>query len=387
MLIKKQYLRKGKVAIGVALTMLVLVTAGCGSQQATKPQQAVAVKATQVIQKDTPIPYEYVGQIQAVDQVDVKANVSGRIMEKMVQGGDQVTAGQPLFRIDSRQYRANLLNAQAQVAQAQAALGNARQDAERYRILAEQDAIAQKTYDNAASAADQDAALVDAYQAKVQQAQDDMEDTVVVSPITGKINLNDLSVGNYVTAGNTVFGTITSTGAVKVVFNMSENEYLKLAQSGQGANGAWGQQLKLVLSNGTTYPYTGQVSQIDHGLGAQTGTLSIKAVFQNPEGLLVPGMFTRVVSTGETKPGAILVPKRAVQEMLGKNFITVVVDGDKAESRPVTLGPVIGNLQVIDTGLTPQDIVVVEGANKTQPGAALAVQMVGPDDDNAPVVQ
>ncbi|MDU2065396.1 MAG: efflux RND transporter periplasmic adaptor subunit [Sporomusaceae bacterium] len=381
----KSYGRLSKQVIGLAAIASLLLATGCGSQQAARPPQAVAVKAMQVQQKDTPISYEYIGQVEAKDQVDIRANVTGRILEKMVQGGAMVHKGQPLFRIDSRQYETNLLNSQAQLAQSQATLSNSRRDTARYRTLIEQNAVAQQVYDNAVAAEQQNEALVEANSAKVQQSQNDLNDTIVVSPIDGKIDLTDLSVGNFVTAGSTSLGTISSSGPVKVVFKMSENEYLRFAQQGKSDTASsWAQQLRLVLSDGTAYPYMGRVDQIDRALTQQTGTLSIKATFDNPQGLLVPGMFARILSTGETRQGAILIPKRAIQQILGKNFVTVVVDGDKAENRPVTLGPVVGNFQIVDSGLNAQDIVVVEGANKTQPGATLNIEMVAPDAFNAP---
>ncbi|MBP1765625.1 MAG: acrA, partial [Firmicutes bacterium] len=173
--------------------------------------------------------------------------------------------------------------------------------------------------------------------------------------------------------------TVSTVDPVQVRFSMSENEYLKFARMGSSPD-AWGQQLKLVLSDGSEYPVTGHLEQIDRGMANQTGTLTMKAVFDNPRQLLVPGMFARIVATGETRPQAFLVPQRAVQELLGKTFVTVVGADNKAETRPVTMGPKVGNLQIVENGLTAQDIVIIEGFAKTQPGSPLKVTMIGPDD-------
>jgi membrane fusion protein (multidrug efflux system) len=376
MLIKNQYIE-----IGFSVILIIFMTAfaGCGSP-AAQSSKAVVVKATKVLQQDTPIKNEYVGQLQAKDQVTVKADVSGRILEKMVQGGDLVKAGQPLFRIDTRQYNATLLNTQAELAQEQVALKNSHQNSERYRMLVEQNAIAQQTYDDAVATEQQNAALVEADKAKVQAAQVDLDDTVVVSPITGRIDLTDLSIGNYVQAGSTTFATITSTGSIQAVFSVTENEYLRLARLDQNSTGAWGQTLHLILSDGSQYAYAGKVDQIDQGIGQASGMMSIKATFENPDGLLVPGMFARVVSTEEIKQGALLIPQRAVQQMLNKYVVTVLVDGNKSENRPVTLGPVVDKMQIIETGLTAQDTIIVDGANKIQPGEELQVEMINPTD-------
>ncbi len=359
--------------------LLLVVTTGCSKQQTARPPQEVAVKAMQVIQKDTPVTYEFVGEIVAKDEVQIKAQVTGNIANKLIKGGDTVRAGQPLFEIDRRKYVAAVADSQAQVAQAQASLSNIQRDVARYQDLANQGGIAAQTLDTSKSQAEQVAAQVSAYQAKLQQAQNDLSDTVVVSPVDGRIGVGELSVGGYVQAGSTVLATVSTVDPVQVKFSMSENEYLKFAQMGNSPD-AWGQNLKLVLSNGAEYPLSGKLEQVDRGMANQTGTLAMKALFGNPQHLLVPGMFARIVTVGETRTGALLIPQRAVQEMLGKTFVTVTGANSEAVSKPVKLGPKIGNLQIVEEGLTPQDIVVVEGFAKAQPGAPLKVTMIGLED-------
>lgn len=369
------------------LMALFLITAtGCSKQQAARPPQEVAVKAMQVIQKDTPVTYEYVGEIVAKDEVPIKARVSGNIARKLVKGGDTVRAGQPLFEIDQRNYSAVVADAQAQVAQAQASLSNIRRDVVRYQSLAAQGGIAAQALDTSMSQAEQSQAQVNAYQAKLDQANNDLADTVVLSPVDGRIGVGELSVGGYVQAGSTIMATVSTVDPVQVRFSMSENEYLKFARTGSSPD-AWGQNLKLVLSDGSEYPQAGHLEQIDRGLSSQSGTLAMKATFANSQHLLVPGMFARIIAVGETRPAATLIPQRAVQEMLGKTFVTVVGANSEAVTKPVKLGPKIGNLQVVEEGLTPQDVIVVEGFAKAQPGAPLKVTMIGLDDLNIPVAK
>ncbi len=359
--------------------LLLIVTTGCGKQQTTRPQQEVAVKAIQVMQKDSPVNYEFVGEIVAKDEVPIQSRVSGNIVRKLIKGGDTVRAGQPLFEIDSRQYSTAVADVQAQVAQAQASLNNIRRDVARYQSLSDQGGIAAQTLDTSRAQAEQVQAQVQAYQAKLQQAENDLSDTVIVSPVDGRIGVGELSAGRYVQAASTVLATVSTVDPVQVRFSMSENEYLKFARMGSSPD-AWGQNLKIVLSDGSLYPISGHLEQIDRGMANQTGTLTMKAAFDNPQQLLVPGMFARIVATGETRVGALLIPQRAVQELLGKSFVTVVNAENKAETRPVQMGPKIGNLQIVEQGLTAQDIVVVEGFSKTQPGSPLKVTMIGLDD-------
>lgn len=366
--------------------LLLLVTTGCSKQQAARPPQEVAVKAMQVIQKDTPVTYEYVGEIVPKDEVQIQTRVSGNISRKLVKGGDTVRAGQPLFEIDNRQYTSSVADAQAQVAQAQASLSNIRRDVARYQSLAAQGGIAAQTLDTSLAQAEQAQAQVEAYQAKLIQANNDLTDTVIVSPVNGRIGVGELSTGRYVQAGSTVLATVSTVDPVQVRFSMSENEYLKFARMGNSPD-AWGQNLKLLLSDGSAYPLAGHLEQIDRGMANQTGTLTMKAAFDNPQQLLIPGMFARIVAVGENRTGAILIPQRAVQEMLGKTFVTVAGADNKAETRVVKMGAKIGSLQIVEEGLTGQEVIVVEGFAKAQPGSPLKITMIGPDDLNIPVAK
>jgi membrane fusion protein (multidrug efflux system) len=288
-----------------------------------------------------------------------------------------------LFEIDSRQYSTTVADAQAQVAQAKASFSNIRRDVVRYQHLADQGGIAAQTLDTSVAQAEQAQAQVSAYQAKLTQAENDLSDTVIVSPVDGRIGVGELSVGRYVQAASTVLATVSTVDPVQVRFSMSENEYLKFARMGSSPD-AWGQKLKIILSDGSEYPIAGHLEQVDRGLANQTGTLTMKAVFDNPQQLLVPGMFARIAATGETRPGALLIPQRAVQELLGKTFVTVVSADNKAETRQVTLGPKISNFQIVEQGLVAQDVVVVEGFAKTQPGSSLKVTIMGPDELTIP---
>ena len=363
----------------MVIGMMTVVT-GCGRQAAQAPAP-VEVKAMQVIQRDTTVTYEFVGQVTAKNEVQIRARVSGNIVGKMVSGGATVSDGQPLFQIDRRQYESALLTAQAQLAQSEATLSNSHLDTMRYQKLGGQQAIAQQVVDTSLAVERQNAAVVEANRARVQSAADDLQDTMIVAPFSGRIDVNDLAVGNFVQSGQTVLATISSVDPVFVQFSMSENEYLRLAQLGRGAGAAdWGNNLKLVLSDGTQYASAGRIEQVDRGLSQNTGTLTMKAVFDNAQQMLIPGMFARVVAQGEVRQGALLIPQRAVQQLLGKTFVTVVGPDSKAESRPVRMGPRVGGLWVVEEGLTTADRIVVEGFLKTPPGTLMNATMIGPDD-------
>ena len=376
-----------KMSFRMKLIIGVLVLAGIGAASfkmgwiGARPMaggpRIVDVKAMQVATKDTPITYEFVGEIEASDSAQIKAKVTGNVVEKYVNGGATVTLGQPLFRLEARQYETTVLSNDAAVAESESALSLIRRDVIRYRQLAAHGAISQQTLDSILAQESQAVAKLDANRAKAQQARLDLRDTLVVSPMTGRIDVKDIGVGNYVIAGTTTLATVSTVEKVRVKFSMSENEYLKLFSRTQGIGALEpGQKIRIKLSDGQDYPIAGSIEQVASGMGQGTGTMTLKALVDNPQKLLLPGMFARVVAAGEVRKDAIAIPQRAVQELLGKTFVTVVGEGEKAESRPVKMGPRVGSLWVVEEGLKPGDRVIVEGALKTPPGTVVKVTMI-----------
>lgn len=371
----------------VSLLVAAIVVSGCGgAQQAQKPGGGAAqVKAMKVIQQDTPLSYEYAGQVKGKNEVKVQAKVSGTIVEKYVQGGEYVKAGQPLFKIDSRQYESAVLSAQASLAQSEANLNNAQVDLQRDQELYASAAIAEQTVTTQSSTVQQYGAVADSNRALLKKAQENLDDTIVYAPMDGRLDVNDVAIGTYATAGSTTLVTIGSTNPVFVQFSISENEYLKFMSLNQ-ANAMNGPnaQVSITLSNGQPYPITGKIEQVDRSLsnsaGTQTGSLSVKASFDNPDNILLPGMFARVKVGGEVLPNAVLIPQRAVQQLLDKSFVIVVNGENKSESRAVQLGDKVGSFWIVKDGLSASDTVVVEGLTRLQPGVDLDVTMVTPED-------
>ena len=167
-----------------------------------------------------------------------------------------------------------------------------------------------------------------------------------------------------------------SSNPIFAQFSLSENEYLNFVEQAAKTGGIGGVVVELTLSNGSKYPIIGHIVTSDRALAAQTGTLTVKALFDNPDGLLLPGMFARVSLIGDTIPNAVLVPERAVQQLLGKSFVMLVGEDNKAAARTITLGEKIGSYYVVKDGLDTSDIVVVEGLTTLQEGGDLAVTMV-----------
>lgn len=376
---KKAIIAIAVVVVVIAGTLLMGVFGGGGGQQ--RAMGAVQVKAMNVLVQDTPLTLEYAGSVKGKNEVKVQARVSGNVTDKYIKGGQYVSAGQALYKIDDRNYRAALLQAQANLAQAQATYNNALIDLQRNEQLLAAAAVSEQvvTTQRAQVAAYQ--ANVDAMTALVQQAQQNLDDTVVYAPMSGKLAVDDVAVGTYAAAGNTTLVTIGSSNPIFVQFSISEGEYLKYV----GASVVPGQALpsktvQITLSDGSVYPIDGSIVEVDRAMQDNSGSLIVKAQFDNPDGILVPGMFARAKLTGDILKGAVLVPERAVQQLLGKSFVMIVGEDGKSKAQNVELGTKVGSYCIVDKGLTGKEQIIVEGLTSLTEGMDLAITEVKPED-------
>ena len=370
--------KKKVMALALAVASVLALT-GCSGKQAAAPAETL-VKTMQVIKRDTPVIYEYSGFVEAQNEVQMKARVTGMITEKYVNGGDKVEKGQLMFVIDPRSYQASSWNYQAQVASAQADLSRVRRDAERYQKLYEQGAVSKQTLDNTMAELEPSEAKVEAQKALLAAAQVDLGETNVVAPFSGKVSANDLAVGTFVTAGTTVLATISNSDPVRVKFSLAEAEYLKLMGTKTADGTAPLENLTIVLADGSTYPLKGKLTQVDRSISEGTGTLTLKAEFDNPDKILLPGMFAHLQANIGTKKDALLVPQRAVTEIMYKTFVYVVNSENKVEMREVKLGARVGRLWVVESGLDGTETVIVEGTQKVKKGSAVKAETMTEQD-------
>lgn len=359
---------RAKKSLAAAFAVAVMLTAAGCAQKEQAPQQATLVRTMQVVKRDTPIVYDYTGFVEAQQEMELKAQVTGQITGKFFKGGDNVTAGQTLYTIDQRTYQNNLLNAQAGLANARAALANAAMDAERYTKLYEQNAVSKQVLDNAIMQRDQAQASVNAQEALVENAQKDMSETTVTAPFSGRIDTTALEVGNYVTVGQTTLAKISDTNPVYVKFSVAEPEYLKLSNSHNNEGGASLENLTAILADGSTYDLKGRVSEVNRGINDNTGTLTIRALFDNPDRKLLPGMFAHIQAIGGTRENALLIPQRSVVELMYKKFVYVVGSDNKVSMKEITVGPIVGRMYMVESGLQGDETLVVEGTGKMRQG-------------------
>ena len=345
-----------------------------------------------VIRRDTPLASEYAGHLVGTEEVQVQSKVSGNVVEKYVVGGQYVEAGQLLYQIDSRQYQSAVLQAQANLAQAEAVLqqsiatyNNSVIDLQRNQKLFEESAIPEQIVTtqaatvraNEATCAANEAAIY-ACQAALRTAQENLDDTKIYAPMSGQLGVDDVAIGTFVSSGQTNLVTIGAPDPIFVQFSISEADYLHFmtVQNMQSDHNPI--DVTITLSDGKEYPFEGRIVEVDRELANNTGSLIMKAIFPNPSGLLMPGMFARVKLTGEVIPNAILVPQRAVQQLLGKSFVMVVGKENKSEARTVELGDQVGSYFVVNSGINTDDTVVVEGLTNLREGVELDVKTVTP---------
>lgn len=316
---------------------------------------------------------DIVGEIRAVREVELRARVTGNLMEIHFQPGQEVQEGDLLFVIDPDPYRVALVNAEAGLAQAKASLSRIRQDVERYKPLLPDNAIPRQVYDQALSQAAQEEAVVAARQAAIAKARLDLGYTRVTAPLSGRVGLQKAEVGSLVTAGQTVLATVSTLDPVAVYFSISENEYLTFAkrrfsrQAEGKADGA-SETVELLLADKSVYEEKGWVDYVDPTINPTSGTLTLRAIFPNTGKLLRTGMNSRVRITHDQVEAALLVPQKAVTETLGKYFLTVVGEGNTVEMRMVKLGDRQGALWLVKEGLYAGERIVVDGLQKARPG-------------------
>ena len=336
------------------------------------------VKAMKVIQRNTPLASEYAGHLVGTEEVKVQSKVNGNIVEKFVVGGQYVEQGQLLYRIDSRQYETAVLQAQAQAAEAEVRLNNARLDLARYEELLKDGAIPeQQATTQAATVRSYEAALA-ANEASIKLAMENLADTNIYAPMSGQLGVDDVAVGTFVSAGQTTLVTLGAPDPIFAQFSISESDYLHFmtVQNMQSDHNPI--DVTITLADGKEYPFEGRIVEVDRELANSTGSLIMKAIFPNPSGLLMPGMFARVKLTGEVIPNAILVPQRSVQQLLGKSFVMVVGKDNKSEARTVELGDQVGSYFVVTSGINTNDTVIVEGLTNLREGIELDVKTVTP---------
>ncbi|ANQ85759.1 efflux RND transporter periplasmic adaptor subunit [Azoarcus olearius] len=315
----------------------------------------------------------YSGRLEAVDRVEIRPLVSGTVTEVHFQDGALVKKGDPLFTIDPRPYAAALEHARAQLAAAEARAAYTANDLARGERLIADNAIARRDYEEKQNAAREAEANRLAARAAVESARLNLEYTRITAPVAGKLSRAEVTVGNVVAAGagTPPLTTLVSMARMYAAFDVDEQSFLASINGKQGA----AVPVHLGLANEDDYPRSGTVSSVDNRMDTSSGTIRVRAVFDNPDASLLPGLYARIRLGSATPRQALLIDEKAIGTDQDKRFVLVVDDANRTAYREVKLGAAQGPLRVVESGLAAGERIVVNGLQRARPG-----QIVNPNE-------
>jgi membrane fusion protein (multidrug efflux system) len=360
-----------------------LLAGGCAKKEAQPAAGPLQVTAMTVQPRDTPVQFEFVAQTQSSREVQIQARVDGFLDKRLYHEGEMVQAGQTLFQMDRKPFEAALVTAQGQLAQQQARLEVASANLARVRPLAARNAVSKKELDDAIGLEKQARAAVYAAQGEVRQAQLNLGYTTINSPLKGLSSYAKQQDGSYLSVGEGgLLTTVAQIDPIWVNFSVSENEHLSYSdqlRKGQlkfPKNNDF--EVEVVLADGTVFPTRGHINFAAPSFDPATGTFLVRTELPNPKGTLRPGQFVRARVLGATRPAAIRVPQRAVQQGSKSHYVWVLDKDNKPRQRVVEVGDWFGEDWFINDGLKTGERVVVDGAGRVTPTAPLKVANLAP---------
>jgi RND family efflux transporter MFP subunit len=355
------------------LAFPVICLCGCKKKPHAEPPPPPSVEVTTVTQADVPIYHDWIGILDGLVNAHIRAQVSGYLKKQNYREGDPIKEGDLLFEIDRRPFQAALDQAKGVLAQAEARLTKTDLDVKRYRPLVTDKAISQEEYDDAVQANLEANAAVVSAKAQVEQAELNLDFTIIKSPIEGVASISKAQIGDLVGPTTGDLTVVSKVDPIKAYYNVTEQAYINFARVFPDEATRYERlkqlPLQLIMSDGTIYPHPGIIYAADREISVTTGALRIEAHFPNPGYSLRPGEFARVRVKFDLASNSLLVPQRAVSELQGSFQVAVVDTDNKVHIQPVKVGERSGQLWVIQEGLKAGQRVVVEGVQKVKEGA------------------
>jgi multidrug efflux system membrane fusion protein len=381
--------RRLAAAVAAALTAAVVGAALFSygrSQAATAPAAppATPVMVASVVQSEVSTWDEFSGRLEAVERVDVRSRVAGAVQSVHFSEGSLVNAGDLLVTIDPAPYAAEVDRAQAQLVAAQARNDNAKSELDRSQRLWDESAIAKRELDERVNARREAEANVKAAEAALQSARLSLSYTQVRAPVAGRVGKLEVTIGNLVPAGPgaPVLTTLVSVNPIYASFDADEQVVARALSDLPGPAATNRSKLETIPVLMTTaiagdHPVRGKLQLVDNQVNAKSGTVRLRAIFDNRDGTLIPGQFAHVRLGRSTPLQALLVNERAVGTDQDKKYVLVVGDDNKAAYREVSLGASVdGGLRIVTAGLKPNERIVVNGLQRVRPGSLVAPQPV-----------
>ncbi|WFB47569.1 efflux RND transporter periplasmic adaptor subunit [Vibrio coralliilyticus] len=379
-----KHLRNPLLLISIAAP---LVLSGCqdshAESAATAPPPPGVEVAQVLIEKVTELD-EYSGRLESPQTVTVMPRVSGYVDKVHFQEGSVVEAGDVLFSIDNRLFVAEVTRLKAELSSAQTSLNQAIKDYERAQRLSKTKAISQETVDARFADKQRSIASVSALKAALAQAELDLEFTLVRAPIDGKVSNAEITKGNYVTTGQTVLTSLVSTSHMYAYFDVDERSYLKYQQLNNllPANGEAENVVQMALANDTGYPHVGYIDFVDNAIDETTGTIRVRAVFDNEKQNLLPGMFAKLRIAGSASYQGVLIDNKAIGTDLNNKYVLVLGDDNVVQYRAILLGEGVNGLRIIASGLNAGDKIVVNGLQRVRANMPVTPNEVSMVDEN-----
>ncbi len=380
-------------AVGTAVTAVVAVSAAffglhsaeAGAPAASAEPPATPVSVATVVKSDVATWDEFSGRLEAVERVDLRSRVAGAVQAVHFKEGALVKQGDLLITIDPAPFAAEVERAEAQVAAAQSRQTYAKSDQARAQRLLDEHAIALREYDERQNTYREAEANLRAAQAALQSARLNLSYTQVRAPVSGRVGKLEITVGNLVAAGPgaPVLTTLVSVSPIYASFDADEQVVARALKSLPASAGGRSQLEKIPVLMGTAAttdtPFEGRLQLVDNQVDAKSGTVRVRAVFDNKDGSLMPGQFAKLRMGQVKNAPALLINERAVGTDQSKKFVMVVGPQNKAEYREVTLGANVNGLRVVNTGLKADERIVVNGLQRVRPGAVLKPEAVAMD--------
>ncbi len=346
----------------------------CSEEKKTQAApKALPVTAVKVVAHDVSVTRDFIGQTTAVKTVEIRSKVEGFLKQRLFVEGSMVKKGDPLFVIDPKPFQESLNQAVATLHREEAGLAKAELDYNRFKALLDKDAVSREEFDVKATALQELQATVEGYQAAVKNARLDLGYTNITAPMDGLIGKTDANIGTLVSKEQTLLATVSSMDPMYVNFSISERDYLLAMRNHYSGEEELSEpekrDLDLILADGDIYEIKGKVDMIDPTVDPKTGTLGIRAVFENPRYILRPGQFAKIRAVIATLKDAVVVPSRALIDTQGLKSLLLVQDNGTVKNVPVTVQRVMNNIAVIKEGIKAGDVIISEGVRRIRPGS------------------
>src|SRR6185503_17634318 len=356
----------------IPFIVLLFLLSACGGKKQTQPFAPPPVSVTVEEVKTTAATYydEYPGTVTALNQTEIRAQVSGYITGIYFKDGAKVRKGQRLYSIDQQLYNANYQQAQANLQVQETNLLRAQKDADRYHELDKKDAIAKQQVDYADAALDAAKKQVDAAKAGVNAVRANVNFATITAPFSGTIGISQVRSGTSVVAGQTILNTISTDNPIAVDFSVDQKEVYRFTQL-QQAQKAKDSTFSIAFGN-DVYPFNGSIGLIDRAVDPQTGTIKTRLVFPNEKNSLKAGMSATVRVLNQAGQNAVIIPHKAITEQLGEFFVYVPGDSNKVHQRKILPGKQIGTDIIIKDGLKPGEKIVVQGVQNLREGTVIS---------------